>query len=361
MKLLNPTSPIVNHTGGETLVPSCPNPEGCSKNDSDGIRIAVKDAFNQTITGGIADAGKIPSVMCTASQRVFPELQVLLVSTAILGEQVYLAEKGIIHVNNTEGVGVGSTSEILFRYGELETNLTFSTRECFPGEIESGNVCQPCLTDQYSFNTTSTCSDCEKHAKCSGGSSLVPVDGYWHSTPFSPQFHECIIKEACEYNSRESVHKDRESVLKEYYEDNHKISAEISELDVYLSQKEGTQPVYNDYFQCSDGYSGILCGSCEAGYGHFAGGECIKCPKHRGWSVILTILAAFIAFALLALNVLLTFNSTRKQVWVAIAKTRQAQQASPSRSADGLVDASSDAEQSGRRLTGITHLKLSMA
>ncbi len=284
----------------------------------------------------------------------------LLVSTAILGEQVYLAEKGVIHVNNTQGVGVNRTSEILFRYGELETNLTFSTRECFPGEIEASNECQLCQTDQYSFNTSSICSDCENRAKCSGGSSLVPIDGYWHSTPFSPQFHECIIKEACEYKSRKDVDIERENVLKQYYEDSSKISAEIAELDLYLLTR-GTQPVYNEYFQCSDGYSGILCGSCEAGYGHFAGGECIKCPKNRGWSIILTIFAALIAFVLLALNIFLTFNSTRKQIWVANAKRSQAQQASPSRSADGVADFSSDLDQSKRPLTGITRLKLSEA
>ena len=201
----------------------------------------------------------------------------LLVSTAIVGEQDYLASNGIFNVNNTLGIGIGSTSEIIFRSGLLRTNLTFSTRECFPGEIEADYECQPCLVDYYSFNTSSgACSDCEHHAKCSGRSSLVPVDGYWHSTPFSPQFHECIIKEACK-------RPDREAVLRAYYEDSDRISAEIATLNAYILDKHGMtpRPSYDDYMQCSPGYNGILCGSCEAGYGLSAGGECVKCPQSR--------------------------------------------------------------------------------
>ena len=359
--LLNPTSPIVNHTGGDILLPlsSCHSPENCARNTSDGIKIAVKDAFNQTITGGIADAGKIPSSVHRLTESFCTELNVHLESTNIVGETDYRAIDGILNMNRTEGIGIGRTSEIIFRYGELETNLTFSTRECFPGENEAGYVCQPCPVDRYSFDASSTCRDCENHAKCSGRSSLVPVDGYWHSTPFSPQFHECIIKEACAYESRKSADKNRETALKEYYEDTSKVSTQISQLDAYLSGTEATPPVYNDYFQCSDGYRGVLCGSCEAGYWHFAGGECLKCPRYRVWSVILTLLAASIAFVLLAVNIFLTFSSARKQIWVAMAKTRQAQQASCND--DGQADFSSHPDQSRRRLTGITRLKLSTA
>ena len=204
-------------------------------------------------------------------------------------------------MNNTLGIGIGSTSEIIFRSGGLKTNLTFSTRECFPGEIEASNECQLCQTDQYSFNTSSICSDCENRAKCSGGSSLVPIDGYWHSTPFSPQFHECIIKEACKRT-------DRETVLRAYYEDNDKISAEIATLNAYISNDGGTtqRPSYDDYIQCSDGYSGILCGSCEAGYGHSAGGECIKCLKSRGLSIMIISVSTLLNLLLL----IWTVNST---------------------------------------------------
>ena len=249
-----------------------------------------------------------------ASQRVLAELQLLLVSTAIVGEQDYLARKGIFNVNNTLGIGIGNTSEIIFRSGGLKTNLTFSTRECLPGEIEAGNICLPCLTDQYSFNTSGTCSDCENHAKCSGGSTLVPVDGYWHSTPFSPQFHECIIKEACK-------RADRETVLKAYYKDSNKISADIATLNAYILNKNGTtpRPSYDDYVQCSPGYEGILCGSCEAGYGHSAGGECVKCPNSRRKAIELTAISTginFIALVLAVLSMLKSFKNifqTRRQ------------------------------------------------
>ncbi len=203
------------------------------------------------------------------------------------------------------GIGIGSNSEIIFRSGLLKTNLTFSTRECFPGEIESGYECQPCLMDQYSFNTSSKCRDCEKHATCSSGSSLVPVDGYWHSTPFSPQFHECITREACKRT-------DRETALTAYYEDSEKISAEIATLNAYISNEHGMmqRPSYDDYNQCSAGYKGILCGACEAGYGHSAGGECIKCPN-RGRSIRLTITSVAFNFVFLLLEVRSKYKAYR--------------------------------------------------
>ena len=43
------------------MLPPCSSTEGCARNTSDGIKIAVKDVFNQTVTRVIARAGKTPS------------------------------------------------------------------------------------------------------------------------------------------------------------------------------------------------------------------------------------------------------------------------------------------------------------
>lgn len=48
----------MNHTGGERLLRPCPDPDDCPVDREYGIMIDVRDAFNQTISGGIADASQ---------------------------------------------------------------------------------------------------------------------------------------------------------------------------------------------------------------------------------------------------------------------------------------------------------------
>ena len=62
----------------------------------------------------------------------------------------------------------------------------------------NGRVCDSCgLSNRYySLSPTNTsCDLCPASANCQGnqtdGFLLMPVDGYWHSSPFSPQFFQC--------------------------------------------------------------------------------------------------------------------------------------------------------------------------
>lgn len=83
---------------------------------------------------------------------------------------------------------------------------TLSIRHCYIGEhnITEGKICSACQPGFYGFDPAIPCQACKIQANCSGGASLVPKNGYWHSTPFSPQFHECLVRTACTYEGREA-------------------------------------------------------------------------------------------------------------------------------------------------------------
>ena len=239
------------------------------------------------------------------------ELSVLVISADVLGEQIYRAQHGRVYVNNTKGVGIGRESNIKFEIDHpdgraLTADVNFTTRKCHPGELEMDIECLRCPIDQYSFDPSSTCRDCDQYAHCSGGASFAPMDGYWHSTPFSPQFHECTIRQACAYEGRREI-------LEAYYQDPGVIADDLEVLEAYM-QGKGTQPVYADYKQCADGYVGVLCGSCDRGYAHLEGGECVKCPTTRFESVVRVMFSLALAFVLFLFNVFSTLDSAVDQI-----------------------------------------------
>lgn len=93
--------------------------------------------------------------------------------------------------------------------------FTVELRECIAGEVDQQNRlfgCLDCTQGLYSFNPRNkTCDPCPSNGNCTGQvsvkglvvrHSLVPMDGYWHSTPFSTQMHQCLSDEACEYPDR---------------------------------------------------------------------------------------------------------------------------------------------------------------
>ena len=215
--------------------------------------IEVRDYFGQVITDGILASG----------------LAVNLISDNILGERRYTAERGIININNTQGIGIGVSGAILriqaVQNPLLAAEIEFSMRSCFPGEDVGDIECLPCRPLQYTIHPLPQgCLPCEDGAVCTGGAALVPVDGKWHSTPFSPQLHDCIIREACSYVNRTEV-------LSAFYADRHLMDETVRAFNESIEL--GEKPDFPLYNQCSEGYTGILCGSCAPGYGRFAGGE----------------------------------------------------------------------------------------
>lgn len=289
LHVVSPLEPIRGLTGGTPILPPC---EDCGDESREGVLIAIRDAFNQTITGGIADS----------------RFHVSLISEYILGENIYQAHDGLFNINRTDGVGIDETHVVEVQLNEnrsISTSFSFSTRKCHPGEIETGNTCERCEPGTYSFDPNLSCKDCPDHAQCPGNSSLVPVDGYWHSSPFSTQFHKCIVKEACIYTGREER-------LEAYYRNTTQVSDHLADLNGDSDLRS-----FEEYEQCEEGYQGVLCGSCKEGYGHFAGGECVKCAESRGTSAFVVFLLVLWVFFVILFNIFLTFLSTRKQIMIA--------------------------------------------
>jgi hypothetical protein len=71
-------------------------------------------------------------------------------------------------------------------------NFTVHIRGCHVGEVtdKEGDVCEPCGGGTFSLNPANhTCDNCPADATCPGGSVIVPMEGFWHSSNFSPQIH----------------------------------------------------------------------------------------------------------------------------------------------------------------------------
>ena len=78
--------------------------------------------------------------------------------------------------------------------------LPVNVRTCQLGEVigAQGDVCDPCLPGQYSFDPrNATCeAACPANANCSG-SVVVPDEGYWHSDAKATLVHQCPNQKAC--------------------------------------------------------------------------------------------------------------------------------------------------------------------
>ena len=284
--------PLKTVASGKRLAIPCKNNlnDSCSQQ----LRIIVRDIFNQTISRGVKDAS----------------LEIVLLSKDIVGDVRYRADRGIVLINNTVawGINVSSTLRIVSeRDPRVSLELELSTRVCYPGEIDQTDLCQICPVDQYGFiPSLGKCEACEDHAECSGGAALVPMEGYWHSTPFSPVVRKCITTGACKYEGRAET-------LDQYYTDSQQLQQHLRDLNAYLDE-QGPIPEFPGYQQCAEGHQGLLCGSCQPGYGHSYTGTCHKCPKNGTVLIILVFLSNAWLFLLIGINCAFTLLSTKTRV-----------------------------------------------
>eukprot|EP00210_Caulerpa_lentillifera_P004308 g4111.t1 len=279
-------------SSGERLSLSCT--EDKDKECSRSVIVAVKDAFNQTISRGIDDAN----------------LDLTLSSQNVIGDLRYTAINGTVNISNTSAWGVNVPSAKLIIHStqneSIRVEVNFSTRACAIGQYFHDTLCSMCPPDQYGFNASEmSCTSCEINAVCEGGAALVPIDGYWHSTPFSPQFHSCFLPKACTYENRDKN-------LTHFYADTDQLQELLNQLDQYIEDNEEL-PDFSAYKQCDDGYEGVLCGSCEEGYGRAINGECSKCPK-REISITLGVISFITAFAIVGVNAAITIFSSRARI-----------------------------------------------
>ena len=260
------------------------------------IVVSIKDAFNQTITCGIQDAS----------------LELSIVSDNVAGSVHYSADNGKAIINDTQARGIGVDANVTIQSAldpRIQIKANFSTRRCRPGEFESGQLCQKCPTESYGFfPPLRQCQPCEEGAICRGEASLVPLDGYWHSTPFSPQFHPCIMRSSCTYRGR------REQ-LEAFYNDSTLLETELLKVKGHVYETGDFEELqFPSYEQCAPGFEGPLCGSCSSGYGHGLSGACETCPSDRRVANFLLAVVLFWTMVLIGINCVVTLFSARARI-----------------------------------------------
>ena len=232
-------------------------------------------------------------------------MTITLDSDWIAGTRVYKAVDGVVVIANTyvAGVDLRSVEVVIKTDGDrdITLRLEFSVLACDKGELpgEERKGCFRCSRFSYTFHASEEmCKECEDNAVCDGTTVLVPEEGYWHSSPFSPFMLRCLLAEACSFGSR------KESLI-DYYNNSTFILGQLLSGDSDFG--------LDNYKQCASGYEGVICGSCAAGYGHNADGSCSKCSLSLPTSQFLTILIAFILFAVVAVKTVLTLNGMRTE------------------------------------------------
>ena len=238
------------------------------------IEIQVLDELDQVVTGGIVDASLVVHVNAV---RLDSDISIAA------GQVVSTASGGVAVFDALSLSAFPGQYEINFsvRGGKVEAvSANVTLRECRLGERHNseGFVCEACDLESFTFYTNvSRCVHCPEHARCAGNASLVPISGYWHSSPFSVIMHECFHYEACSYNSRqEDIEKMHSGKIREF-------------LDRFDQEKH---PVFTneEYAQCSVGYEGPLCGSCASGYGLVDGNSCVKCSSRSATAIVISML-----------------------------------------------------------------------
>jgi len=161
--------------------------------DTADIEIRLVDALNQTVTDGVMDASMHLSVysregiasggLQSVVQKGYARFGVII--TASPGDHQIT-----IHGNRDE----------------MDLPVHVSTRGCYIGEYNIKNLlCGLCGEGSFTLDTNMDCQTCPTHGNCTGGAGLAPVEGYWHSTPFSPVMHDCLEFEACAYQGRQEI------------------------------------------------------------------------------------------------------------------------------------------------------------
>jgi hypothetical protein len=70
--------------------------------------------------------------------------------------------------------------------------LTVNIVKCPKGYVTGGrdDTCNPCPEGLYSFDPKDVrCSICGANTDCTGGATVYPMSGFWHSAPQSVQMH----------------------------------------------------------------------------------------------------------------------------------------------------------------------------
>lgn len=127
------------------------------------------------------------------------------ISENIAGQLVTVAEAGVATFDSITVTADPGTYEITFLANGLPpVTSSFSIRGCVLGEfnVTDKKICTSCSSGFYGHDPLVPCQQCSERAECTGGPVLVPKNGFWHSTPFSPQLHKCLSEDSCDYDGR---------------------------------------------------------------------------------------------------------------------------------------------------------------
>lgn len=172
---------------------------------------------------------------CSAGLKVLASAACSPGFDCVSGQRAATGVEGIVTFDSIRVDALNGTYNLKLSPDGLDQVIEnpFSIRYCLPGEVlvtskvrvntsgeelASSFICNSCGFGHFSFLPAVQCLDCDDNALCPGGAGLVPRDGYWHSTPFSTQFHECLVEGACSYSRVvNQVVRTRVELLTEFY------------------------------------------------------------------------------------------------------------------------------------------------
>eukprot|EP00803_Ostreobium_quekettii_P008718 evm.model.scf_422.9 EVM.evm.TU.scf_422.9 scf_422:65635-70103(+) len=261
---------IFNHVSGEEL---------------ETIAVRLLDSFNNTAFGQ-------PGVQV----RVEPNGFGILTSGQLIASLGTITNLTSIRLQAE--VGKTHFLKLSFNTSNLPSrDVEVDVRACIPGETPFRNeTCSACESGRYSFSPDMLCARCPENAECQG-STVTPLDGFWHSTSKSTELHECINEKSCRTDRatiRQIDGRSRSDLLAE--------RAKVAHSNGSLLEFSRN----DEYPQCAPGHHGVLCGACDDTHGKVRSGSCIKC-RGRARNVLFASLLAcwvFVVVSVLARNVI---------------------------------------------------------
>lgn len=140
-----------------------------------------------------------------------------------------------------------------------------------------------CDVNQYNFDPdASECKPCPINTEClNHGATITPLNGYWHMDSFSTDIYHCTLINSCNKPDRLEI---------------------LSKAAYEKAMSNSTIKFYHyydpNYNQCTEGYRGKLCGTCDRNYAK-TGNQCQACPRKKIFSLICIFLQYVITIGIM--------------------------------------------------------------
>jgi hypothetical protein len=157
------------------------------------------------------------------------------------------------------------------------------------------------------------------YAPAMQAATVVPEDGYWHSSAVSDHVLRCpnpgACRTACTRHSLangtcisrtdflRSVQLGLAPSFAQFVADR------LVNASVVLVQYAGPHFTYAE-LQCAEGYRGPLCGVCKPGYGALPGYRCVRC-RARAEQAVLYILSLCLSLVMIAITMHGSLNAVK--------------------------------------------------